>query len=445
MAPDGAMSRPDRAGRAGRATVLVGRVLRGARVVHTGSPSRTRPIQEHRAPATPRRPLVHHGAPGRARGVPAMPGSRTRALRVVLLLRTGWPAPSAGCRYPCWRSARSGCTRPLHAVLRGYKDAPVADARRRSVGLLGPLLAAFVRRHSHCLAALGGVPGLDAVTRCRPGAPGGPDRSTRGRRGPGLGVVATGASASVPSPTGAATGGATGAGAPRPTWWPGLLVGCPAGRAALGSATPAFHGGPGRRWPGGRQVGRGGGRHHDHRRQPPARGGGLARRRCALGGRPGHRPCGGPAGLGVARPLLGGGDRHPVRPRVLRRPGVPPPDPPVRGSAGGDRQLVADAGQVLGDLPQLLGVRRRARGPSGGDPHRWSGQLAEAGRAEVLPAHHLRAGCREQRREGAGGGRLAEAPARGPPSGAAVPPRRARGRWRSGCCGPTRGGPPRPA
>ncbi len=63
---------------------------------------------------------------------------------------------------------------PLHTVLRGYKDAAVAEARRRFSSLVELLLAGFVARHGCCVErVVGGV--VDMVvpvppTR-RPGRP----------------------------------------------------------------------------------------------------------------------------------------------------------------------------------------------------------------------------------------------------------------------------------
>jgi predicted amidophosphoribosyltransferase len=46
----------------------------------------------------------------------------------------------------------------LHTVLRGYKDAPVAEARRSFAAILGSLLDGFVDRHRQCLRGLAGRP-----------------------------------------------------------------------------------------------------------------------------------------------------------------------------------------------------------------------------------------------------------------------------------------------
>jgi glutamine phosphoribosylpyrophosphate amidotransferase len=52
---------------------------------------------------------------------------------------------------------------PLYTVLLGYKESPVADARRRFGALIRALVADFLHRHGPSLAALAGGP-LDVVT-----------------------------------------------------------------------------------------------------------------------------------------------------------------------------------------------------------------------------------------------------------------------------------------
>jgi len=63
---------------------------------------------------------------------------------------------------------------PLYAALRGYKDAPVREARRRCAQMLAALLETFLAVHRSCLETLaGGMLGLRTAvppTR-RPGPP----------------------------------------------------------------------------------------------------------------------------------------------------------------------------------------------------------------------------------------------------------------------------------
>ncbi len=92
---------------------------------------------------------------------------------------------------------------PLHALLRGYKDAPVADARRRFDACLGALTAVFLAGHHACLSSLVPAGYLEVVTlvpgrrqrRASPLEPllarsvarlGAPDDGTRLRWSPGV-------------------------------------------------------------------------------------------------------------------------------------------------------------------------------------------------------------------------------------------------------------------
>ena len=45
---------------------------------------------------------------------------------------------------------------PLYAVLLGYKESPVAEARRRFAPMVGSLFGAFLGAHAGCLAAAAG-------------------------------------------------------------------------------------------------------------------------------------------------------------------------------------------------------------------------------------------------------------------------------------------------
>ena len=48
---------------------------------------------------------------------------------------------------------------PLYAVLMGYKESPVSEARHRFAAMVGALFAGFLSSHARCLAAAAGGPG----------------------------------------------------------------------------------------------------------------------------------------------------------------------------------------------------------------------------------------------------------------------------------------------
>ena len=66
-----------------------------------------------------------------------------------------------------------GIPGPLYHALRGYKSAPVAEARRRFGAIVGEVLAAFYDRHLACLERLAGGR-FDAVLAVPPTARPGP-------------------------------------------------------------------------------------------------------------------------------------------------------------------------------------------------------------------------------------------------------------------------------
>ena len=53
---------------------------------------------------------------------------------------------------------------PMHAALRGYKDATAGDARQRIARRLATLVDGFLERHEACLATAAGADAFDTVT-----------------------------------------------------------------------------------------------------------------------------------------------------------------------------------------------------------------------------------------------------------------------------------------